>query len=172
MTGWMCALIGHHRWPSMGMASYEVCDRCGIDSDHAGKLADRWRAVQKWSPLWVRRSRRELLVRVGWDWRVALAATLRFHWGFDGYGECPGLHVGLHLWRLEAGASIGGFWQDEDGNGRALLCVWANGETDGIADTVCRVVGHHPDEPLRMSGSVYCKRCGNPLPAASQETSS
>lgn len=172
----LCAVIGHHSWPEpvrnldgdwSDPDPYE-CIRCGVSNEKAAKAQARWNAVRKWAPLWLRRSRRELYVRVGWDWRRRFSASLCVHWGIARDGEFPGIHAGVNLWRLGIGASVGGFWQDEDGNSRALVRVWSDFETYGIAEKVCRLVGHKPGTPYGSCQWVDCERCGATLSSSEE----
>jgi hypothetical protein len=164
LTRLRCTLTGH-RW-DWGREPFTPtrCDRCGVASDDAGViLADRrFRTARRWSPLWITLKRRDLTVRLGWEFVASL--TVRLHFGWDRTSELPGLNVSLHVWRLRVWAGIGSGWQDEDGDGRSFVGLNVTFTTYGLRYVGCWF-GHKPETKTysTMPDFTYCARCDKPL---------
>jgi hypothetical protein len=162
-----CALAGH-RWRSQNEIRGEGlpwrCERCDHSDDEPGivRAANRRASFRRWAPLWITVGRKEASVRIGLPYvgrRVPnLSLRVELHYGWERYSGGLGVSVSLHAWRLLAGLRIGGFWHDEDGEGRALLRLWVDFSTYGWRYLPCWL-GHKPRVSSSMLGHVYCDRC-------------
>lgn len=164
-----CALAGH-RWDWRAVRGTDDpyrCERCGHYDDEPKivRAAKRRARLNYWSPLTFKVTRRETWLRIGTPHHhriPQIAALLELHYGFERTGELPGVSVRLDVWRLDMGLHVGGGWQDEDGNGRALFHLWADFETYGLRWIGCWL-GHKPEQPFGSESSTYCARCDEHL---------
>ncbi len=169
----VCAITGHKwnwRTDRVGSDGQDIpyrCDRCGHYDDEPNivRAAGHRAAFNRWSPVTIKITRRELTMRVGVPYhrRVpALSAGVDLHYGWERTSELPGISVRFHVWRLRAGMSVGGLWQDEDGDGRALFRLWSDFTTYGLRWIGCWF-GHKPEQSEWNPEYVHCARCDETL---------
>lgn len=162
--------VGRHKWDWRASRGEDVpyrCERCGCYDDEPSIV--RWAArrawLERWSPvgLSVRGGDARVSLRIRPTWHLTLLSLgMRLHYKARRDDEKPGVWLWFEVWRLHFWGGAGFFWLNEDGDNRTLLHFGASFETFGLAEHVCRVLGHKPGEPL-MSGTVYCERCNEIL---------